>query len=250
MARIALISDIHGNLEALEAVLADVETATIDRLLCLGDVVGYGPDPVACIDRVFSVCEKVVMGNHDEAAVHADLHPEFNPVARRSLEVTRNLLGPRELEQLRWLPDRARIEGISIAHATFAANRFAYLYTAESACESFSNMGTLLGAVGHTHIPAMITCPAGRLDRLSHVEHCCLTGIEEVRLPSDRMLILNPGAVGQPRDRNPKASWGLLDTDAMTFAIRRVEYDIEAVVAKIKALGMPEYHGERLRTGV
>lgn len=250
MARLALISDIHGNLEALRAVLADIEASNVDRILCLGDIVGYGPDPVACIDLVHEVTDKIVLGNHDEAAVHPELHQEFNPVARRSLEVTRSLLKPRHVEMLKWLPDRLRVDGISIAHAGFGPNRFAYLYTAESACDSFANLGTLIGAVGHTHLPNMFTCPAGKLDRLQHVEQTTLTDCPPVRLCQEKMAILNPGAVGQPRDRNARAAWGLLDMEQFTFAVRRVDYDIEAVIAKIRHVGMPEHHGERLRLGV
>ena len=249
MARIALISDIHGNLEALRAVLADIERHPVDRILCLGDVVGYGPDPCACIDLVFQVCEKIVMGNHDEAAVHPELHQEFNPVARKSLEVTRSMLDAKRMEMLKWLPDRARVEGVSISHAGFGANRFSYLYSAESAADSFANMGTLIGAVGHTHIPAMLTCPAGKLDRLEHISHVALDSNSNIPLPQDHMTILNPGSVGQPRDRNPEAAWGLLDVASMCFHVHRVGYDVESVVAKVKKAGMPEYHGDRLRAG-
>lgn len=248
MARIALIADIHANLEALEAVLADIDGQSVDHVVCLGDIIGYGPDPARCIELVFERCEKIVLGNHDEAAL-GEGHEAFNPRARRALEVTRGLLEPKHLDLIRWLPDRARIEGVSIAHASFGPKRFEYLYTEEAAAESFEGMGTRFGAVGHTHIPSAFTCPAGRLDKRSDICAYPLCGNVITELPDDQMVLMNPGSVGQPRDRNPDASYGMLDLGSMTYEIRRVCYDVEPVQHKIASLGLPEFHGERLKIG-
>lgn len=244
MPRIGLISDIHGNLEALEAVLADAARCALDTTVCLGDIVGYGPDPGPCLDRVASACDAIVIGNHDEAVLLPEIGARFNDRAQVSIRATQELLRQRHLLMIGALPETETIGPLTISHATFGRRRYEYLYSVEQARPSFERLPTRLGAIGHTHRPALFTrCPRGELD-----ETLLLMGVP-VRLPAAGTVILNPGSVGQPRDRIPEASWGIIDTDADTFEVRRVPYDIDAVSAKIAARGLPGFLGERLRVG-
>lgn len=251
MARIGLISDIHSNLEALQAVLADTERVGVDRLVCLGDVVGYGPDPDACLDLVAQSCDAVVRGNHDEAvlgqeAVHAGLHPR----AQEAIEFTRSRLSPGHLMLLESMLELADVDGLSLAHGSFGPRRFLYLYTARAAREAFEYLPTSIGAVGHTHVPAAFWESSSSDARLPEIRPFPLRANETVELPGRGRLILNPGSVGQPRDRNPDASWALYDSEAHTVQIRRVAYDVGAVQSKIEQMGLPDFHALRLRAGV
>ncbi|TVQ78680.1 MAG: metallophosphoesterase [Phycisphaeraceae bacterium] len=249
MARIGLIADIHANREALEAVLADVPAARVDRLVCLGDIVGYGPDPEACVDLVEDACDIVVLGNHDEAVLVDEASDALNDRARVGIAFTRSCLTPWHMRYLRLLPYRADIEGLAIGHGSFARDRFDYLYTSVSAGLAFRAMEAPTGAVGHTHLPSAFTCRRDDAQAPFDIRVFPLVGSVTVKLPEDRSVIVNPGSVGQPRDRNPHASWGILDTDVKSFEIRRVPYDIEAVSYKIRNLGLPAMHGERLKRG-
>lgn len=244
MPRIGLISDIHGNLEALEAVLADSSSCALDALVCLGDLVGYGPDPGPCLERAGSACDVVVIGNHDEAVLLPEIQARFNDRAQVSIRATQDLLKPRHLLMIGSLPETETIGNLTVTHATLGRRRYEYLYTAERAEPSLARLPTRYGAIGHTHRPAVFTrCPIGTID-----ESLLLMGVP-LKLPSAGRVIVNPGSVGQPRDGIPEASWGVLDTSANTFEVRRIPYDIEAVAAKIAALGLPKFLGERLKVG-
>lgn len=252
MPRLAFISDIHANLPALEAVIDDVRRAGADRIICLGDIVGYGPQPSECVDLVFDVCDTVVMGNHDEAAVRPNFKANFYEHARQSIEFTRSKLSAQQRSRLQTVPDRARIEGVSLTHASFGERRFAYLYDEQAATESFAGLRTRVGVVGHTHVPCAFIRPCGPASlrkNADDVRACPLAPNALMQLPDDHVMILNPGSVGQPRDRNPDAAWGLLDTDELTFQVRRVSYDIEAVSALMRELGLPQCNSERLLIG-
>ncbi|MEM1424203.1 MAG: metallophosphoesterase family protein [Planctomycetota bacterium] len=249
MARIALISDIHANAEALENVLDDLSLAGVDTIVCLGDVVGYGPEPARCVELVYEHCDVCVLGNHDEALLLEHKEEAFNPKAREALRYTRDRLDDWHLTMLRLMPDRANRHGVALSHGSFGRARFDYLYTIESATRSFAGFDERIGAVGHTHIPSMFTCVSGLAGEPTDVRLLALTGSVRTRLPLDRRVILNPGSVGQPRDRNPQASWGLLDTDEGWFEIHRVAYDVESVGEKMLEAGLPEYHSRRLRVG-
>ncbi len=250
MARIALISDIHGNLDALEAVLHDIESARVDRIACLGDIVGYGPDPAACVELVFSVCDKIVLGNHDEAILRASATAWFNPRARASLEVTRELLPPSAIELHDSLPDRTRIGSLSLAHATFGPAQYEYVQTPDSIGRAFAGLHTLHGAIGHTHVPMLFACPMWARHEAGERATSSPPPTDVVTVfPDDAIVIVNPGSVGQPRDQNPDASWGLFDDEARTLQVRRVAYDVDAVQSKMERLGLPQPLGERLRVG-
>lgn len=249
MARIALISDIHGNAEALERVLEHLRHVGADTVVCLGDIVGYGPDPARCVELVYEHCDATVLGNHDEALLIEHKEERFNEHARRSLRFTRERVDEWHLTMLGAMPARATRHGVAFSHGSFGKARFDYLYTVESAMRSFAGFQERWGAVGHTHLPSVFSCTTREDGSPCDVKLLALTGNVRTRLPLDRRLILNPGSVGQPRDRNPLAAWGLLDTDEGWFEVHRVAYDVESVGAKMVAAGLPDYHSRRLKIG-
>lgn len=246
MPRIGFISDIHGNLEALEAVIADSEFVGCDAMVCLGDVIGYGPDPGACLDLVAQNCDVMIRGNHDEAVVNQGLGNRFNLRAWRSIESSLSRLEPGHLALIESMRARGEIAGLQLAHGSFTKRRFQYLYDGDVAAASLDALTRSIGFVGHTHLPSAFI----RRGDFAPVESHTLRPNSEIALPMGAKVILNPGSVGQPRDRNPDASWGVLDTDRWVFQLRRVEYDVEAVADRIRKMGLPEFHALRLKAGV
>ncbi len=248
MPRFAIVSDIHGSLPAFEAVLRDIDAAGVDCIVCLGDVVGYGPDPVACVELAEESCDAIVIGNHDEAAVE-DIEEigTFNEAALRSLEFTREALSEAHKARIRGWLRRWQVGPVQFTHAAFGDRRYAYVATPDAADDSLSAMPGRLGAVGHTHIPAVFSTLAGPRRADARCFQIATNG--PVELPDTHRHHLNPGAVGQPRDRIPAAAWGLLDTTARTFEVRRCAYDIDSVCAHIRSVGLPEFLAERLRFG-
>jgi predicted phosphodiesterase len=249
MTTIGFISDIHSNREALEAVLADAKRVGVERLVCLGDVVGYGPDPGVCLDLVASSCDAMVRGNHDEAVLNSEFVAEFHPRAATSIQQTRDRLSPGHLMLIESMRTHTEVEGIALTHGSFGPRRYEYLYGSDAAARSFAGFSLAVGVVGHTHLPSLFIQHETRMGG-GMVESYAVTPGVEVALPRDARVILNPGSVGQPRDRNPDAAWGVLRTDRMTFEVRRVAYDVDAVQRKILAMGLPDYHGLRLKAGV
>lgn len=248
MARIALISDIHGNLEALEATLVEVRAARADKIVCLGDVVGYGPDPGRCIEVVTGLRIPTMIGNHDEAVISASVPADFNEPATQSLLFTRHVLTEAQKGIIRTWPQRLDFAGVAFTHGSFGKNKWDYIVTPQSAADAFVGLEGRLGVVGHTHVPSVFSSP---LDQPPGLPALCVLVVagEPVHLSRGQRYIVNPGSVGQPRDRNPGASWGLLDTTKNTFSIQRVAYDIDAVEAKIRAAGLPDFLSDRLRVG-
>lgn len=250
MARLALISDIHGNLEALIAVLREIDGENVDHVLCLGDVVGYGPDPGPCVDLIARVCDKVIIGNHDEAALIDETPANFNPTAAHSLGITRSLLSEHHFETIANWPMRDELHGVQLVHGSFGPRPYAYILNKRVAAESFMGLDDRIGAFGHTHMPAMFACPEGEQPHMDIIKGSLPMPADVLTLlPADQRVLVNPGSVGQPRDRNPDASWGLLDTTERTFRTRRVVYDIDTTERKIRDLGLPDFLHERLRVG-
>mgnify|MGYP001078526010 CR=1 FL=1 len=249
MPRIALIADIHANLEAFQAVLSDIAEDRVDRILCLGDIVGYGPDPAACVDLAFTACDRIVLGNHDEAVVREEFRFSFNERARASLDFTADALSAEHKHLLATLPDRARVDGVSLAHASFGAKQYEYLYNDEAAERSIRGLRTRIGAVGHTHLPSVVSGRQGLAGVIDDLRHAPLAPNVVTPLARDAVSIVNPGSVGQPRDRNPDASYAVLDTDALSVQLRRVAYDVANTQRKIAKLGLPAMLAERLLVG-
>lgn len=290
--RYAILTDIHGNYEALQAVLDDIDALSVadsvplDAMWCLGDIVGYGPDPGACVREIRHRCELSVAGNHDWGASGlADLG-EFSDLARDSLLWTTNQLSDGERDYLATRPDRTTVpmpEDCLLVHGSPVVPLWEYLLTPEAAALSFISFPTRFCIVGHTHIPAIYLQEAVRYAkprqpviaaRAAHVmeygsdEEGISGSTLEMRalsdlppcyaqrampdgwwLPQDGYrAIINPGSVGQPRDGDPRASYLLYDTDR-GFTFRRVTYWIEKTIEKLRAEGSPEALIERLCQG-
>lgn len=248
--RYAILSDIHSNLEALNAVLEVLGTEAIDKHLCLGDVVGYGADPSACLSALQERDTLVVGGNHDLACVGKLPSDWFHSAARQAIDWTRRQLSVSDVDYLRRLPLTA-IEGpLSLAHGTLQRpERFEYLLDLAAAWESVSICTTLMCLVGHTHLPRVVECDR-RARRFNRVVTSS-TELGEVAFRDDAALcyIVNPGSVGQPRDGDPRASFAIIDTDRRQVAVRRVAYDIKTAQQKIRRAGLPEFLAARLAVG-
>lgn len=239
--RYAVLSDVHGNLEALRAVLADAADQS-DAVLCLGDVVGYGADPEACVDLVGERCSAVVGGNH-ERAVTGRLDLEwFNPYARAAAEWTRARLDGDAQAWLDGLPLVREVEEATLAHASPAGpEEWDYLVSAEDGFAVFGAFTTRLCFVGHSHIPRVWSSGSWGRDWEPHPE--------AIAVETGCRYIVNVGSVGQPRDRDPRAAYALWDADDRRITIRRVAYDVAAARAKIVAAGLPRFLADRLGDG-
>lgn len=233
---IRIISDVHGNLAALKAVLAHPDGQTADRTVCLGDTVGYGSHPSSCINLVRQICDEVVAGNHDFGAAGLMSVSSFNFDGQRAIEWTRTQLDEEHIQWLTDLPVQAFFYGINLTHASPVNPRsWIYIMTAPDAIDAVLASGDYLSIYGHTHIPMQWT----RIGDCSGAESGSL---EDVSL-------INCGSVGQPRDGDPRAAYLLLDTNEMTFRHVRVEYDVEAAAQAIRAAGLPEHLAGRLLLG-
>ena len=252
----ALISDIHSNLEALEAVMTDIEDRGADRIVCLGDVVNYGPDPAECL-RIARTLDLVLLGNHEEAVMYGAIG--FNVHAREAAEWTRDALKPslfgngERLENwvfIRNLPKRKQEDSVYLVHASPRDPTSEYLLPSESDPLLGEPSEKLKGCferidrvcfVGHTHLPGVFR------ERGPFATPEDLDG--EFVLPDDEKAIVNVGSVGQPRDRNPKSCYVTFDGEVVRY--HRVEYDRETTCRKIKATrGLPDRGGERLLEGI
>jgi len=242
--RYALISDIHGNLEALEAVLEDIGTQRIDRTVCLGDVVGYGADPDKCTDRVRDNCRPTILGNHDAAAMGMLSTHNFNVHAKIAIEWTAEHLGENTRLFLHSLPLRETRDDLSLVHATpYEPNTWHYITSLEEAAFNFQFFDTSFCFVGHTHIPLIIVVNGKRELYVHQDDHIDYRGMENAR------FLINVGSVGQPRDRDARACYGILDTEARYFNYRRVDYDIALCRNKMRSIEMPEFLIDRLAQG-
>ena len=238
---IAVLSDIHGNLEALEAVLRDVEREGADRVVCLGDIVGYGADPNACVDRIREVADIVVLGNHDMAARDLNEAENFNEVAREAIRWTSEQLTDENLSFLKALPYE-HVEGISrYVHASpDDPPAWHYILTEQEAWNAFAACEEEATFVGHSHVPLRVLLRGGRL--VVSTENTLV--VEE----EDRALI-NVGSVGQPRDGDWRAAYVLWDPEARCAEARRLDYDLETASGKILDAGLPEILARRLAVG-
>jgi len=240
--RALIISDIHANLTALESVLA--EAGEVDAVWCLGDLVGYGPDPNECIQRIRGLPSiQCVLGNHDAAAVGLIEVDAFNPEARKTVLWTQETLTPDNKEYLRNLPERIDLEFITLVHGSPYRPVWEYLLDTRTATFNFEFFETLYCFVGHTHLPVIYYLPDDRLTaQLIVPEHSSTMTLAP-------RAILNPGSVGQPRDRDPRAAYAILDLTDYTWEWHRVKYNIEDVQERMHHENLPERHITRLTAG-
>jgi len=240
--RAAVISDIHGNLAALEAVLAAVDADAPDELWCLGDLVGYGPRPSECCELVAARAQICLCGNHD-LAVRGTLDLfEFSGDAAAAAAWTREVLSPQARTYLDSLESAGEREGVALYHGSARDPVWEYVLSDEAAAATLALTDAALVLVGHSHAALQVA-----LGERVHEGALAPAGTE-LELSGARRL-LNPGSVGQPRDGDVRAAWLLLDLAAGHASFRRVEYDIARTQAEIRAAGLPEPLAARLALG-
>lgn len=239
---VAVVSDIHGNLDALRAVLSDLPP--VDEVWCLGDIVGYGPDPNQCVETIFGLNHLALAGNHDWAAVGKIGTSDFNPDARRAAEWTGNQLTPANREILSTLPTETVVGDFTLAHGSPREPVWEYIMALGQAVANLDFFATRYCLVGHTHVPAIFLGPTA-----SERPALQLPAVDAPLPLGERRLIANPGSVGQPRDGDPRASYFLLDLSALTMTFRRVAYDVAATQDKMRRAGLPRSLWMRLSHG-
>ena len=253
MSRLAIISDIHGNLHALQAVLTRLAEFDIDQIVCLGDIVGYGPFPERCLDLMVRHCSIIIQGNHDEAVVDPDVADQFNGAAREAIYWTRDTLGPLHLNALNKLPRIACInEHVVCVHNTPLPGPTDYLHDKQVAALAFGGVDRNVCLIGHTHVPMVFEAPTlNPQDQLTAPELVAyLPGDgHPIELSAERRYICNPGSVGQPRDCDPRASFAILDLQKRTFTVHRQAYDIAGAQLATQRAGLPTILAERLALG-
>lgn len=235
------MSDIHGNLVALDAVLA--HAGAIDGVWHLGDIVGYGPDPDGVVARLAEVKAVGVRGNHDAAALGGDEIEHFNPEARAAMEWTRGAISDVTRAWLTALPERRTVGDLTLVHGSPRDPIWEYLTTASIARGSFAALTTAHGLNGHTHVPAAFTLEDDRISLLRPRDGQSLSFV-------GTRTLLNPGSVGQPRDGDPAASYLILDPEREVATWHRVSYDIGAVQAAMRQVGLPPRLAARLSHGL
>lgn len=240
-----IVSDIHGNLEALRAVLDRI--GKVDRLLCAGDVVGYGPDPEECFSLTRSLRAATVLGNHDAAVCGKMDLGWFNPDARAAAVWTRSMLSESSLQQLSLLPAALSFDEFVMVHGSLSAPMdFNYVFSASAARPCFDEMGDCsLCFIGHTHMSEVYVQECGTLS----VDQIAFTDGGKLDLVPGFRYIVNFGSVGQPRDGNPQASCGIYDSGAQTIEVVRVRYDVFAVQKRMREMDLPEFLVKRLEFG-
>ena len=232
--RIAIISDIHSNLEALNVALSIIDTRSVDSIVCLGDIVGYGADPNECVEIVRKRCGTILLGNHDAAALDHAVAQNFSTYARLSAEWTSKNLLPAHKDFLKSLPLTESKEGAFLVHASpVEPSEWYYIISLADARNAFGYLSEQICFVGHSHLPGVF----GETSMRQHVQR-------------GERFIVNVGSVGQPRDGNPNLSFGIFDTDRWTYENIRASYDVKTASGKIVNAGLPQALANRLWSGV
>ena len=236
----AVIADIHANLEAFEVVLQDTRDQKCTHYCCVGDVVGYNANPKECLDIVRSMNIPCVKGNHDEYCSSDEHLEDFNPAAAEAVNWTRKQLTPEDRQWLRDLRYTRMVTSFTIVHATLdGPQRWGYVFDKLAAAASFTYQNTAICFFGHTHVP------------VAFMRDNMVRGgtYSKFKTEPGKKYFVNVGAVGQPRDGNPKAAYVVYDVFESSIELRRLDYDIPKAQAKIRAAGLPERLAERLDYG-
>jgi diadenosine tetraphosphatase ApaH/serine/threonine PP2A family protein phosphatase len=248
VARILIVSDVHANLNALDAVVRDAERdGALDGVWSLGDCVGYGPQPGECIARLRELDTVLVAGNHERAATGAISTDDFNPDAAAAAEWTKARLSGEEKQFLDALPEVECRTDFTLVHGTLRWPIWEYMLSEEAVLGHLALQETPFGLVGHTHVP-MVAMAADE----SAPDGCQMVVLQDgdvISLDPQRRLVLNPGSVGQPRDGDPRASYAIHDTNANTITLHRVEYDIGETQKLMAEERLPLWLIQRLSVG-
>jgi predicted phosphodiesterase len=240
--RILVISDIHANLTALDTVLE--HAGQVDAVWCLGDLVGYGPDPNECISRVTGLPNlSCTLGNHDAAVLDQIDAATFNPEAREAIQWTQDRLTDSSRAFLLSLPELINKDHVTLAHGSPRQPVWEYLLDVHNATLSFEYFDSPYCFVGHTHLPVLYHLGEGNTNARLLVLR------PNTRLNLVPRAIVNPGSVGQPRDRDSRASYAIYDPEEFTWEYYRISYDIGTVQERMQAANLPHRHIERLSGG-
>ena len=240
--RYGIVADVHSNLAAFEAVLGDM--GTVDALWCLGDLVGYGPEPNECVELLRRHEHMCVMGNHDAVAIGELDVSAFNSAAALAAEWTAGQLTERSFQFLSALPYELTEGPFTIVHGSPRQPVWEYITNESRAAPNFAHFSTPACLVGHTHVPALFQQQDGS-DRVFGRP----PGPGDVERMGEARFIANPGSVGQPRDGDPRAAYAVYDSDAGTLEWRRVAYPIGVTQRKMREVGLPDQLIERIAFG-
>jgi len=243
----AIISDIHANIDALEAVLADIRDFPVRGILCLGDIVGYGPEPAECVKQVMENCAASVLGNHEAMLLLADkiLDEDWDEPIRNPLRIAKEQVGSKELGWLKDLPITVDLDPITLSHASLnEPTEFNYIHETTEAEAHFAAQGTFISFNGHTHVPSI-----WEENPETFGVRCLTPGGKPVRLDPSKRYSVNVGSVGQCRDGDPRSSYALYDYEQRLLLMRRVDYDIKKAQARFKKAGLPAHNATRLAEG-
>jgi predicted phosphodiesterase len=233
--RIAVISDIHSNLEALTKALELIDAQPVDRIVCLGDIVGYGSDPNECIELVQRHCDIVLQGNHDAAVVDTSIADSFTPNARSAIHWTHSRISDANREYLGRLPAVNKDADVFYVHSSPCdPAAWHYIFDAFDALSAFRCFSERLCFIGHSHVPDIFSS----------------SGRSVHTIENKGRFIINVGSVGQPRDGNPELSFGTFDTESWIYRNIRSPYNAELAAKKIFAAGLPPMLGQRLLQGI
>lgn len=238
---LAVLSDIHGNLEALEEVLREISKRKVDAFYFLGDIVGYNPDPGPCIERVLELGAKSIKGNHERAVLGEVPLYTFNDLARAAVLWTRGVLSPDHVEFLKSLPEKI-VEEFCFVHGSLRDPDYYILGPRDAVMEIYAleEIGKKVLFFGHTHVQGAFLLKGSKLSFTT----------KPFYLDQYDFALINPGSVGQPRDGDPRAAALLYDSSTGLVEFLRVEYPVEKVVKKIEERGLPRWLGERLKKGI
>ncbi len=241
--KLGILSDVHANEEALCAVLEDARRRGLDELVCLGDCVGYGAAPVECLELLAESCSVVIAGNHDHAACGLISDENFNQAARASLAFTRERLSSNHQSLLRQLPLKVEHDsGLLLVHASpYLSEQFPYIMDAEDAEVVFRSLEFKAAVHGHSHVAVSFRWQD---------DHAVASLNPRVEVGMPGSYLINVGSVGQPRDRDQRASYAVYDTDTEILHRHRVEYDCELASRRIREAGLPDFLARRLLVGV
>lgn len=231
--RIAIISDIHSNLEALETSIGIIREQKISEVVCLGDIIGYGANPNECIALVRGLTPHILLGNHDEAAVLLEKTEHFNPYARVAAEWTHDELTNEHREFVESLPYTLDLHGLTFVHSSpREPEEWHYILSPADAQGNFEHFGNPICFVGHSHVPEVFC-----------------DDIWSREVTRGKKFIVNVGSIGQPRDNNWKLSFGIFDTETWAYKNIRAEYDVSTASAKIRKAGLPKALADRILVG-
>ena len=237
-----ICSDIHANATAFEAVLTSMKENGVERRVCLGDLVGYGADPDECVRLARENMDVCIIGNHDSVGIKYESSVGFNPYAKQAIEWTQNHLSPESVAYMKSLPYIFEEGDITFVHASpLSPADWIYITDLEGALDAFDHFTGRYCFVGHTHSPVIVASRPMAIPKI-------LDEYEYVIADTERLLV-NVGSVGQPRDRDPRACWCLLDTETKCVRIIRVDYDVFETQERMRKAGMPNFLIERLSVG-